>query len=240
MKVIGVIPARYKSVRLPGKPLALIHGKPMVQWVYEKAAAAKSLDEVIVATDDIKIMRAVWSFGGKAVLTSKSARSGTDRVAETVRKMAADVVVNIQGDEPMVSPKSIDAVVEPFYQDKNLQMATVATFSDNPLDAQSPNVVKVILNEKGNAIYFSRSPIPFYRDEKNFKGYYHHCGLYAYRKKFVLKMASWKQTPLEIAESLEQLRVLENGVDIRVVVVKNGSVGVDTPSDLEKIKELMR
>ena len=232
MKVIGVIPARYGSKRLPGKPLALIQGKPMIQWVYERASKAKSLDRVIVATDDMKVMRAVWNFGGQALLTSKKAQSGTDRVAEAAKKMSADVIVNIQGDEPLISPSTVDAVIAPFKKDARLMMSTAATVMENTVDLSSAQVVKVVVDLQGNALYFSRSPIPYHREKKGFQGYYQHCGIYAYRKKFLLQLTKWKPTPLELTESLEQLRVLEQGSKIRVVLVKQGSLSVDTPEDL--------
>ncbi len=239
MKAIGVIPARYGSKRLPGKPLAMLNGKPMIQWVYEAAAKSKKLSRVIVATDDVRIMRAVWKFGGEAMLTSKKCRSGTDRAAEVTRRMAADVVVNIQGDEPMMSPATIDAVVQPFRKDRRLLMSTAAVSIKDMNDADSPNVVKVTVDRFGNALYFSRSPIPFYRNAGAQKKYLQHNGIYAYRRDFLLKMAKWKQTTLELAESLEQLRVLERGFRIRVVIVKDRSYGVDTKEDLERVGKLL-
>ncbi len=239
MKAIGVIPARYGSKRLPGKPLALIHGKPMIQWVYESAAKSKKLSRVIVATDDVRIMRAVWKFGGEAMLTSKKCRSGTDRAAEVTRRMSADVVVNIQGDEPMMSPRTIDQVVQPFVKDKRLLMSTAAVPLKNEEDAQSSNIVKVVIDRFGNALYFSRSPIPHYRNAHGQQKYFQHNGIYAYRRDFLLKLTKWKQTPLELAESLEQLRVLERGFRIRVVIVKDRSLGVDTREDLERVSKLI-
>ena len=239
MKVIGVIPARFGSKRLPGKPLALIGGKPMIQWVYEKAVKSKYLDRVIVATDDVRIMRTVWNFGGQAILTSKKAKSGTDRVAEAAKKMSADIIVNIQGDEPLLSTKTIDQVVQPFRKDKRLLMSTAAAPMKEGTESNSPDVVKVISDQFENAIYFSRSPIPFYRNHRSFQKYYRHFGIYAYRRHFLLRFAKWKQTPLEIAESLEQLRALERGIRIRVVIVKDHSIGVDTKQDLEKVKKLI-
>lgn len=238
MKIIGVIPARYASKRFPGKPLALIQGKPMIQWVYEKAAKSKSLDRVIVATDDVRIMRAVWSFGGEAMLTSKRCKTGTDRVAEVTRRMAADVVVNIQGDEPLIESRTIDATVQPMLKDKRLLMSTAAA-PIGEQESRSPNLVKVIVDQQDNAMYFSRAPIPFYRNGGRQK-YHQHFGIYAYRRDFLLRFAKWKQTALEIAESLEQLRALERGIRIRVVFVDQISVGVDTREDLEKVQRLVR
>jgi 3-deoxy-manno-octulosonate cytidylyltransferase (CMP-KDO synthetase) len=237
MKAIGVIPARYGSTRFPGKPLAEIRGKPMIQWVYESAVKAKSLDRVIIATDDVRIMRVVWNFGGQAMLTSKKAKSGTDRVAETAKKMSADIIVNIQGDEPLISAKTIDQVVRPLQKDKRLLMSTAASvMNPSDSDAQISDVVKVVVDQMDNALYFSRSPIPFHRTAKGFQEYYRHCGIYGYRRDFLLRFTKWKQTPLETAESLEQLRALEHGIRIRVVQVKQFSLGVDTKNDLEKLK----
>lgn len=240
MKAIGVIPARYGSKRLPGKPLALLNGKPMIQWVYEAASGSKKLSRVIVATDDVRIMRTVWKFGGEAMLTSKKCRSGTDRVAEVTRRMAAEVVVNIQGDEPMMSSATIDQVVRPFNGDRRLLMSTAAVPMKDEEDARSPNVVKVVVDRYGNALYFSRSVIPFYRSAPAQKKYLQHIGIYAYRRDFLLKLTKWKQSPLELAESLEQLRVLERGVRIRVVPVKDRSYGVDTREDLERVSRLIK
>ena len=239
MKVIGVIPARYGSKRLPGKPLALIDGKPMIQWVYEKASKSNALDRVIIATDDVRIMRTVWKFGGEAMLTSKKAKSGTDRVAEVTKKMTADVIVNIQGDEPLISPKTIDAVVAPFKKDKRLLMSTAAVPITGEEEAASPNNVKVVIDRYGNALYFSRSAIPFYRNARGARRYYLHSGIYAYRRSFLLRFAKLKQMPLEQDECLEQLRALEHGIRIRVVLVKHKSVGVDTREDLLKVEKII-
>ena len=239
MKAIGVIPARYGSKRFPGKPLAILNGKPMVQWVYEKAGRAKSLDRVIVATDDVRIMRVVWNFGGEAMLTPKTIHSGTDRVAEVSKKMSADIVVNIQGDEPMVLSSTIDKLVGVMRRDNRLLAATAACPLKDMDEAASENLVKVVVDRFENALYFSRSPIPFHRNTRGFRGFYQHLGIYAYRKTFLLKFAKWKQTPLELAESLEQLRILERGVRIKVVEVRQPSIGVDTRHDLEKVKKII-
>lgn len=239
MKAIGIIPARYGSKRLPGKPLAMISGKPMIQWVYERASRSRSLDRVIVATDDVRIMRTVWKFGGQAMLTPKSLRSGTDRVAEASKKMGADIVINIQGDEPLIRPDTIDKLVAAMRKDSRLLMATAAAPLRDAATAATPSVVKVVSDRFGNALYFSRAPIPFYRNEKASKKFYQHLGIYAYRKNFLLKFAKWKSTALETAESLEQLRALERGIRIRVVEVRGQSIGVDTKQDLERVKKLL-
>lgn len=238
MKIIGIIPARYGSRRFPGKPLALLDGKPMIQWVYERAAKSKYLSRIIVATDDVRIMQVVWNFGGEAMLTSKNARSGTDRIAEAAKKIPGDIVVNIQGDEPLIHPKTIDALIGAMREDGRLLIATCACPIRSVGEAASENVVKVVLDRYGNALYFSRSPIPFYRNHQP-KKFYKHIGLYAYRKNFLLRFAKWKQTPLECAESLEQLRALEYGTRMKVVVVNYVSQGVDTKEDLRRVKKLL-
>ena len=239
MRAIGVIPARYGSKRFPGKPLAILNGKPMIQWVYEKASLSKYLDRVIVATDDVRIMRVVWNFGGEAMLTSKTIRSGTDRVAEVSKKMSADVVVNIQGDEPLLHPSTIDKLLGAMRKDKRLLAATAAVPVKDQETAASENAVKVVVDRFENALYFSRSAIPFHQGSRGFRGFYQHLGIYAYRKTFLLKFAKWKQTPLELTESLEQLRILERGVRIKVVLVRQPSIGVDTKHDLEKVKKII-
>src|SRR3989338_528395 len=240
MKIIGVIPARYGSKRFPGKPLALINGKPMIQWVYEKASKSKYLERLIVATDDVRIMRKVWSFGGEAMLTSLKSKSGTDRTAEVCKKMAADVIVNIQGDEPLISYKTIDLVVEAMKKDQRLLMATAAIpLKSTNAQIQSENIVKVVLDKAGNALYFSSYPIPYKKNKNAQKTILQHCGLYAFRKNFLLRFAKWKQTPLEMTESLEQLRALERGTRIKVIITCQKSFGVDTKTDLEKVKKML-
>lgn len=239
MKVIGVIPARYGSKRFPGKPLAILNGKPMVQWVYEKALKSKYLERVIVATDNVRIMRVVWNFGGEAMLTSKKLRSGTDRVAEVSKKISADIVLNIQGDEPLISPETIEKVVQPLLKDKRLSMVTAASSLKSESESQSKDIVKVVLDQFGNALYFSRAAIPFHREHRGFRNFFQHYGIYAFRRDFLLRFTKWKQTPLELTESLEQLRALEHGVRIRVVIVRQKSFGVDTKDDISKVKKLL-
>lgn len=211
----------------------------MIQWVYERASKSKYLQRIIVATDDVRIMRVVWNFGGEAMLTSKNARSGTDRIAEVCKKMFAEIVVNIQGDEPLVQPKSIDSVVQALRNDPRLLMATAASPMRHGTDSESEDVVKVVLDQHGNALYFSRAPVPFHRNHKGSQKFFRHHGIYAYRRNFILRFTKWKQTPLEQTESLEQLRALEHGIRIRVVMVQQGSWGVDTKGDLEKVKKML-
>ena len=247
MNVIAIIPARYGSTRLDGKPLLDIGGKPMVQWVYERAKKAKFIRDVMVATDDKRVMSAVERFGGKAVMTSSSHRSGTDRIAEAAGSLNADVIVNVQGDEPLIEPEMIDEAIKPLLAESSLLISTLKTRIANEEELKDPNVVKVVTDREGFAIYFSRLPIPYVRESSEFgvrsselkATYYKHIGLYVYRKDFLLKFAKMKPTPLEDAEKLEQLRVLENGYKIKVVQTKYNSVGVDTQEDLERVREIV-
>ena len=246
MNVIAIIPARYGSTRLDGKPLLDIGGKPMVQWVYERAKKAKLIRDVMVATDDKRVMSAVERFGGKAVMTSSSHRSGTDRIAEAAGSLNADVIVNVQGDEPLIEPEMIDEAIKPLLAESSLLISTLKTRIANEEELKDPNVVKVVTDREGFALYFSRYPIPYERErsqksevrsqKKNI--HYKHIGLYIYRRDFLLQFAKMKPTPLEDAEKLEQLRVLENGYKIKVVETKYNSIGVDTKEDLEKVRKL--
>lgn len=241
MKVVGVIPARWASTRLPGKPLSEILGRPMIRHVYENASRSRTLEALLVATDDERILQAVSAFGGRAVLTSREHNTGTDRVAEAVRDVEAEIVVNIQGDEPFVHPGMIDEVARPLLEDPTLPMCTSMHEIRDPQDFGNPNVVKVVVNLAGDALYFSRSLIPYPRRKEGHR-VFEHIGLYAYRKDFLFTYAALPQTPLEKWESLEQLRVLENGYRLRVVETRQDYVplSVDTPEDLEKARELAR
>lgn len=239
MKAIGVIPARYSSTRFEGKMLADICGKPMIQHVYERACRASLLDKVLVATDDERIQRAVEVFGGEAVMTSPEHPSGTDRIGEAVRNIEVDVVTNVQGDEPLIEPSAIDAVTKPLLSDRSLSMSTLMWEISDPQDLENPNVVKVVTDINGFALYFSRSTIPYRRDHGDYP-VYGHIGIYGYRKDFLLRLIKLKPTALEKTERLEQLRVLENGYRIKVVEVDNyQGVGVDTPEDLERARSLL-
>lgn len=240
MTVTGIIPARYASTRFPGKALADLGGKPLVQWVYDAASRCETLESVCVATDDERIATAVRAFGGKAVMTRPDHRSGTDRLAEAASTLDADFVVNIQGDEPFLRPETIDAVVRPLLTEPNLSMSTACVVTRDENEASDPNVVKVVVAANGDALYFSRSEIPYLRDAAKGPAERRlHLGLYAYRRAFLLQFASWAPTPLEIAESLEQLRALEHGARIRVVDVPERALGVDTPADLERARSLL-
>ncbi len=238
LTVIGVIPARYSSTRLPAKALAMIGGKPMIQYVYERCLKSKLLNEVLVATDDKRIFDAVINFGGNVVMTSKSHKSGTDRIGEAVRKIRCDIVVNIQGDEPMIDPRNIDKAIEPLIRDKNINVSTLCFRISDKKEINNPNVVKVVFDNNNFALYFSRSTIPFNRDKSN-TGQYKHIGLYVYRKDYLLKFIKLKPSRLELAEKLEQLRILESGEKINVIETKMDSHSVDTPSDLKRVKKLI-
>ena len=240
MKVIGVIPARFGSTRLPGKPLKDILGKPMIQWVYERATAASLLDSIVVATDNEEVLRAVKGFGGDAVMTATSHPNGTSRIAEVAEQVSCDIVVNIQGDEPMLEPEQLNTVVRSLVDHPTSHVATLCVSIQE--DAYNdPSVVKVVLGIHGQALYFSRSLIPFERNTRALP-VYEHLGVYAYRRPFLLEYAQMSPTPLEQTESLEQLRVLEHGYEITVAVVEseNEMVSVDTEADLQRVVELMR
>ena len=242
MKVVGIIPARYASTRFPGKPLALIKGKPMIQRVYEQALKSK-LDAVVIATDDVRIADAVMDFGGQYVMTSPNHRSGTDRCCEALDllKTKYDAVVNIQGDEPFIDPKQIDLLVDLIVRD-DTPLASLAKRIDDEDELFSPNAVKVVVNQEGNAMYFSRNPIPFMRnvdrDEWLVKGrFYKHIGIYAYKADVLHQVAHMEPSALEQAESLEQLRWLENGLAIRMALSDAENISIDTPDDLHRAEQ---
>jgi 3-deoxy-manno-octulosonate cytidylyltransferase (CMP-KDO synthetase) len=269
VKAVGVIPARYASSRFPGKPLAPLCGRPLVQHVYERARRSTTLSQVLVATDDVRIRDVVLGFGGEVRLTAAHHPSGTDRVAEVAASLSADVVVNIQGDEPLIEPAMIDEAVTPFFMDADLRMGTLCRRLEAEDEWQSPHVVKVVRDCRGFALYFSRAPIPYHRDSRatcnvqgsTFEGpdigvrtsdterrtlnverrplYYKHIGLYVYRRDFLLELAHLAPTPLEETERLEQLRALEYGYPIRVIETKYDSAGVDTPADLVRIEQML-
>jgi len=234
MKFLGVIPARYGSSRFEGKPLANIHGKTMIEWVYKRALQS-NLDKIVVATDDERIEKAVKEFGGEVIMTSKTHETGTDRIAEVAKHFKDyEVIVNIQGDEPLISSNVINLLIEPFRIEKNLQMATLKYKLDSMEDVDNVNNVKVITDKNNFAIYFSRNPIPFPRN-LNIENYYKHIGIYAYKRDFLIEYSLMPQTSLELSESLEQLRVLENGYKIKVIETKEKILGVDTPEDLNRV-----
>lgn len=239
MRTLCVIPARYASTRLPGKPLADICGKPMICRVLERASRAQKPEEVIVATDDQRIYNAVRAEGGEAILTRADHPTGTDRLAEVAEAYSEiDLIVNVQGDEPLIEPSVIDDLIAPFEMDENLPMATVMVRMDDAAEQLNPNNVKVIVDKLGYALYFSRSLVPYPRAEAG--PVYKHIGIYAYRRDFLLRYARLEPTPLEKAESLEQLRALENGYGIRVLETDCRFVGVDTPEDLALVNKIYR
>jgi 3-deoxy-manno-octulosonate cytidylyltransferase (CMP-KDO synthetase) len=243
MKVIGIIPARYGSTRLPAKVLADIGGKPMIQHVYERARQSRSLERLVVATDDDRILERVENFGGEALKTSPTHPSGTDRVAEAaqiLRAGEADVIVNIQADQPLFEPGMIDEVVSPFRVDPDLKMGALVHPIRSPEELANPSVVKVVQDRKGFALYFSRSPMPYVISGSLAPRYYKHIGPYAYRTGFLLKFTQLERGDLERSESLEQLRALEHGYKIRVVETKFDSQEVDTLEDLEKVRKQIR
>ena len=250
-RVVAIIPARWASTRFPGKPLAQIKNKPMIQWVVEQARKASRISEVIVATDDERILDAVIGFGGKAIMTSQDHVSGSDRIAEVASGMNCDIVVNIQGDEPLIPPENIDQVVGCLDRNPTLNVATLMMPVHESDEITDPNVVKVVADQKGRALYFSRSPIPFHSDEwktgeniskvKVASGtrVFKHIGLYAYTRSFLLEYTRMSPTPIEQLEQLEQLRILEHGYPIQVEVTEKLSMGVDRVEDLEKIERFL-
>ena len=239
-RILGVIPARYASSRFPGKALVSIGGKTMLQHVWERASRARYLTKVVIATDDDRIARAARNFGAEVRMTLPSHASGTDRVAEVASADPASIIVNIQGDEPLIDPGAIDTAVLAIDQEDGVHMATLKRRLDEPGDIANPNIVKVVTDHHGNAIYFSRSPIPYDRGPQSGQStvYYKHIGLYVYRRDFLLSYSDLPVGPLEQAEKLEQLRALENGLRIRVAETDYESLGVDTPGDLERLREI--
>jgi len=243
VRTLGVIPARYGAQRFPGKPLAMIAGKSLVQRVYEQAAKAKRLDKVVVATEDTRILEAVEKFGGDAMLTSPECATGTDRVAEVARAFDSELALNIQGDEPLMRPEMIDQLIEGVQADASCVMGTLARKIESASVLANPNVVKVVIGANGNALYFSRSQVPYVRDAADqFRGatFYKHLGIYAFRRDFLLKFVRLPASPLEKTEKLEQLRALENGYAIKVLVTPHDSIGVDQPEDVKLVEEILK
>jgi len=240
-KVVVVIPARYGSTRLPGKPLVALAGKPMIQRVYEQARLAQRADRVIVATDDERIVKAVESFGGEARMTRADHRTGTERVAEVAAHTEGDVVVNVQGDEPLLDPVAVDTAVNALLEEPAAAIATVATPLQSAADIMDPNVVKTVLDFDGNALYFSRAPIPWVRDSASKIQVRHlkHLGLYVFQRDALLEYPTLPQGELERIEQLEQLRWMENGWKIRVAEVAHDAVSVDVPADVERVEKLI-
>jgi len=241
MDVIGVIPARYSSVRFEGKVLVDILGKPMIQHVWERAKQALVLDDLIIACDDERVANVAGEFGAKVVLTAKGHASGTDRISEVVNPLDVRIVINIQGDEPLVHPIMIDTLAQALLDDETVCMATMMKKIDNPEELNDPHVVKVVLDKNNFALYFSRATIPFHARNSEVKSpvYYKHIGLYGYTKDFLFTYRNLPASHLEKIEALEQLRVLEEGFRIKVIETKYDTIGVDTPEDLERVKEYL-
>jgi 3-deoxy-manno-octulosonate cytidylyltransferase (CMP-KDO synthetase) len=241
-KVVVVIPARYGSTRLPGKPLVLLAGKPMIQRVYERAKLARRADQVIVATDDERIVKAVEGFGGEARMTRLDHRTGTERVAEVAAHVGGDIFVNVQGDEPLLDPVAVDTAVTSLLEEPQASIATVATPIKTPGDIMDPNVVKTVLDFEGNALYFSRAPIPWVRDtgSKIQARHLKHLGLYAFEHGALLEYPTLPPGELERIEQLEQLRWMENGWKIRVAEVEHDAVSVDVPEDVARVEKLLQ
>jgi len=237
MKILAVIPARYDSTRFPGKPLVDIKGKPMIQHVYERVLKSKLVDKVIVATDDKRIFEAVKNFGGKVVMTSKKHESGTDRICEAIKNFKDDIIVNVQGDEPGINSKDIDKAIKPLLKDKKVNISTLAIRINSGIDLKDKNKVKVVFDKNNFALYFSRNNIPFDRshvDNVKKEKFYKHIGLYVYRRSFLEGLKKLKPSAMENLEKLEQLRFLDNGEKIKVVITDREAISIDTPADLQK------
>ena len=236
-KAVGIIPARWGSTRFPGKALHPIAGKPLLRHVWERCQRAKSLDRLIIATDDFRIAQAAFDWGAEIAMTSTNHASGTDRIAEVAAKMKEFAhIINVQGDEPLIDPRLIDRLVRALQRDRKLEMITAAHPFADPAEAASPHQVKVVVNGKSEALYFSRALIPSIKSSGQ---HFRHQGIYGYSRDLLLRFVRWKTSPLERAESLEQLRALENGVRIQVVMTGSGSPGVDTPEDARTMERLM-
>lgn len=237
-KTAAIIPARYGSTRFPGKVLAPLMGKPIIQWVYERAAASE-VDEVLVAADDQRVVDAVQAFGGRVVMTKPDHPSGTDRINEAANGLEADIIINVQGDEPLIPPSVINDLRQAMLDDPDLEMGTVAVPKPRDEIADNPNAVKVVFDDDGKALYFSRAAIPFLRQGGDDATMHHHWGIYAYRRTALEKFVSMPESALEKCEKLEQLRALESGMAIKVIISDLNSIGVDTPDDLRRAEELL-
>ncbi|MDI6767613.1 MAG: 3-deoxy-manno-octulosonate cytidylyltransferase [Bacteroidota bacterium] len=247
LNIVAIIPARYASTRLPIKPLVDLWGKPMIQRVYEQTKKSSLVNRVIVATDHGKIVETVKRFGGEAILTSVDCKSGSDRIAHAARDLDdADIIVNVQGDEPLIAPQMIDETITPLIQDSAIHVSTAVKKITNADDIINPNIVKVVIDKEGFAIYFSRSPIPYLRNGLNVTqwhlkhSYFKHFGLYVFRKEFLLKFSSWGESKLEQIEKLEQLRIIENGYKIKTVITEYDSISVDTEEDAVHVRNVIK
>ncbi len=249
MNTLVVIPARYGSTRFPGKVIVPLKGKPILQWVYEAASKAEYVSRTIIATDSEEVIKVVQNFGAEVVMTSPEHPSGTDRVAEVASKLEADIVVNLQADEPLIRAEMIDAVIRLLVEDPEAQMGTLARPITSAQDVFNPHVVKVVTDSRGYALYFSRAPIPFMRDQYVYKGEFSytpqqaralkHIGIYSYRRQTLLKLTKLPQSPQEKEEKLEQLRALYHGISLKVALTEHDTIGVDTPEDLKHLEALL-
>lgn len=238
-RVLAVIPARYGSKRFEGKPLALLKGRPIVVRVVEQARKCKLVQDVVVATDDERIISEVEKAGFRAVMTSREHLSGTDRIAEVAEKSSADIIVNIQGDEPLINPADVDNAVKALLDDPSLNVSTLALPVTSREEFENPNVVKVVTDKNGMALYFSRAPIPYSRDGNKRSPMMKHLGLYVFRRRFLLQYAALEPSGLEMTEKLEQLRILQNGFRIKVVIAVRDSIGIDAPEDILKAEAFL-
>jgi 3-deoxy-manno-octulosonate cytidylyltransferase (CMP-KDO synthetase) len=237
---VVIIPARWGSTRFPGKPLHVVAGKPLLQHAWERCCRAKKIQHAIIATDDMRIAKAAFAWGAEVALTSPRHQSGTDRIAEVVtRAPQFSLVVNVQGDEPLVEPALIDRLISSLQTDRRIGIVTAAHPFKNRSDAASPHQVKVVTNFAGHALYFSRSVVPYSREPRSPVRFLRHQGIYGFRRETLLRFVKWKPGPLESAESLEQLRALENGVTVHVLVTKHGSPGIDTPEDAVALEQVL-
>jgi 3-deoxy-manno-octulosonate cytidylyltransferase (CMP-KDO synthetase) len=241
-KVFVVIPSRYGSGRLPGKPLILLAGRPLILHVLERAKEIKGVDQVIVATDDERIAKAVEQEGEQAILTPEDLKTGSDRVGWVIKKFECDIVVNLQGDEPLIDTIAIEQAIDALKKNNDIHVTTLGFPIKNKKVWQDPNVVKIITDENQNAIYFSRESIPFFRNGKfqQLEGLFQHLGVYIFRREFLLKYLEWESSPLELAEKLEQLRILAKGYKIKVIQTDSPSFGVDTPNDVARVEEMLK
>lgn len=243
MRIFAFIPARYGSTRFPGKPLALIAGRPLIEHVYTRAGGCAELTGVYVATDDERIAGCVRGFGGRVVMTDAGHRSGTDRICEAARQvglLSQDLVINIQGDQPLMDPRNISLLIRPFLTEADLPMATLRSPITDPEEIRNPNHVKVVTDQAGNALYFSRAAIPFARDPESACRYYKHLGVYAYRMDFLERFSGLPESTLEAVEKLEQLRALEGGFRIRVLETELDSPEVDVPADIARVEAVLK
>jgi len=243
MRVVLVIPARFQSMRFPGKPLADLSGRPVIQHVYEKAKSLKVVDRVVVVTDDERIEKAVSGFSGEVFLTSSRARTGSDRIAELAQRMKADLFVNLQGDELLLDPEMLAPLIALFLKKRSLKVGSLMRRLESEEDYKNPNIVKVVSDQEGFALYFSRAPIPFFRDRsgrRTISHVYQHLGIYIYRRKPLLEFSTWPTGALEDFEQLEQLRFLEHGFRIKLLETKGRSLRIDTPEDLKTAEAVLR